>query len=365
MNWQIAIGALLALGGLANILNDFGAFLFNTAIGAALLYWGVKKKGITPKAKSLNNSSVLPVPAHKVNIPDHYVVFDIETTGLSRQNDRIIEIAANEYLHGALVREFHSYVNPGIRIPNAITRLTGIRNTDVLNAPTIQEVKKDILSFFGNAVLVGHNINVFDIPFLQAQLNCAIANKRIDTLHLAKNVFPGLPSYKLSVLDQILELGGVQHHRASRDIIVNNALLFACATPQRYQHRTSDPSVLNNLVIEQRNLYPSIDIHSFTPTDPEAIPNTSLTGKNIVFSGELNMLREEAYQIAVDAGAILKGCVSKQVDYLVLGVVDPRFLDEDGMSSKERTALKLIRSGEGKVKIIHESEFLSLASPLK
>lgn len=294
-------------------------------------------------------------------IPARYIVFDIETTGLSRQNDRIIEIAANEYTNGKISNQFHVYVNPGRHIPASVSRLTGIRDCDVCDAPTIDAVKRDVLRFIGSEILVGHNINAFDIPFLEAQLGCTIRNKRIDTLPLARESFPGLPNYKLFTLDQVLELGGLEHHRAGNDIEVNNALLVACSTPRKYKKRISDPNVINCIVTEERHFpYQRIDIHSIVPSDPTSCPNTMLTGENIVFSGEFSILPEEMYQIAVDAGAALKSQVSKNVDYLVLGIVDDRFLDENGMSNKQRTAVKLNSEGCN-IKVIDEKTFMELA----
>lgn len=315
------------------------------------------------KKSPVDASHAAPPPdtsSKRFTIPNRYVVFDIETTGFSRSDDRIIEVAANEYVNGILTNQFQSYINPGRHIPNAITRLTGISDNDVAEAPTIDQAKADILSFFGSTTLVGHNINTFDIPFLEAQLKCHFKNERIDTLPLARNAFPGLPNYKLFTLDQVLELGGVEHHRAANDITVNNALLIACSSPQKYKHRIANPDVLNSIIIEERpSLYPTIDIHSITPTDPANIPNTPITGHGIAFSGEFSRLPEEMYQIAVDAGGILKNQVSKKVDYLVLGLVDERFLDENGMSNKQRTATKLSAEGHN-IKIISESEFMEL-----
>lgn len=295
------------------------------------------------------------------SIPNCYVVFDIETTGFSRHDDRIIEIAANEYTNGHLTNHFHAYVNPGRHIPNLITRLTGIKDSTVSNAPTILQVKHDLLRFFGTKPLVGHNISTFDIPFLEVQFGCEIRNRTIDTLHLARESFPGLPNYKLVTLDYVLGLGGGEHHRAETDIAVNNALFHACANPKTYKKRIKDPAILNSIPIDTKAaLHEKIDIHSIVPTDPEQIPHTALTGHGIVFSGEFSNLPEEMYQIAVDAGAILKTSVSRKVTYLVQGYVEPRYLDENGMSSKQRTAIKL--QGEGHcVKIITEKEFLELA----
>lgn len=160
-----------------------------------------------------------------------------------------------------------------------------------------------------------------------------------------------------------MELGGLDHHRAENDIAVNNNLFIACASPKKYKKRITDPQVLNSIVEEDRSSpYPKIDIHAIVPTNPDSCPNTALTGKGIAFSGEFSILPEEMYQIAVDAGAIIKTQVSRKVDYLVLGLVVERFLDENGMSSKQRTAKKLKAEGHN-VKIIDESQFMALAAP--
>ena len=291
-----------------------------------------------------------------------YIVLDIETTGFSRQNDRIIEIAADKYCNGKIIEQYHTYVNPGIPVYPHITQLTGITNAMLNDAPMIQLVKKDFMSFIGSNTLVGHNIISFDIPFIREQLGTEIRNDVVDTLRMAKEVFPGLPSYKLSFLDKALHLGGLEHHRASNDIIITNALYVACKNPQPYMKYFRDKKTISQIPIEPRRKgYAQIDIHSIVPTDPNAIPNTALTGKCIVFSGVFSMPIESAMQIAVDAGAILKSSVSRKVQFLVVGMHRPEFLDENGMTSKQRTATKLNAEGKADIRIIDEIEFQKLA----
>lgn len=106
--------------------------------------------------------------------------------------------------------------------------------------------------------------------------------------------------------------------------------------------------------------YSDIDIKSIQPTNPEAIPNTPLTGKNIVFSGIFSLPLDQMMQKAVDAGAVLKSRVTKNVNYLVVGEQKEEFLDEKGLSSKEATAMKLMKQGEADIKIINEDTFLEL-----
>lgn len=312
----------------------------------------------TPPAPVINNHKT---PAHNSNPPSYYIVFDIETTGLSRTDDRIIEIAASKYLGGNLVDQYHTYVNPGFLIYPHISKLTGITNSVLEDAPTIEQVQDDFLSFIGSSKLIGHNIISFDIPFLCTQMGIEIHNRTIDTLKLAKSVFPGLPSYKLSYLDQALHLGGTVHHRAQNDVDVTHQLYLACKKPEAYQNILADKDALARISIEPRRKgYGQIDIHSVMPTAPNADPHTPLTGKCIVFSGVFSMPIDSAMQIAVDAGAILKSHVSRKVHYLVLGEHDWRFKDENGMTSKERTARKLIAEGHN-IQIVDEKEFLQLA----
>lgn len=115
----------------------------------------------------------------------------------------------------------------------------------------------------------------------------------------------------------------------------------------------------------KRRGYQDIDIHSIHPTDPDAHPNTPLTGKDIVFCGYFDRPIDEMMQLAVDAGAILKSRVSKNTKYLVVGNQNPDFLDEDGKSSKEQTAAKLIEEGKANIQIISEYTFLKLVEQIE
>lgn len=383
MNWQIIVGIFFLIGGVGILSKDFIAFLFGIIIGAILLTFGVRRKNrktkhqsdssqntpnhsisipVSDKSTFLNGTTLRCSSKSSKSIPPSYIVLDIETTGFSRSNDRIIEIAANKYINGNLVNQFHTYVNPGISIPLFITQLTGIRNSDVENAPAIQDLNDSLISFLGSIPIVGHNIIRFDIPLLQEQTHYKFNNKIFDTLELSKKAFPGLPSYKLSFLDQALHLGGSDHHRAGNDILITNALFLACVEPEKYQPFLDDKDALSKIQIEpRRTYYHSIDIHSILPTDPSAHTNTPLTGKNVVFSGHFSIPLDEIMQIAVDAGATLKSSVSRKVHYLVVGEQDLRFADENGMTSKSRTATKLIQQEGIDIRIIDEETFLELA----
>ena len=156
-------------------------------------------------------------------------------------------------------------------------------------------------------------------------------------------------------------MGALEHHRAENDILITNALFLACAEPKKYQAFLADKEAISKIKIEPaRSCYHSIDIHSILPSNPNAQPNTPLTGKNIVFSGYFSIPLGKMMQLAVDAGATLKSSVSKKVNYLVVGEQDPRFADENGMTSKQRTATRLVEKGEADIQIINEKAFLEM-----
>ena len=100
---------------------------------------------------------------------DDFVVLDLETTGLDPVSDQIIEIAAIRFRDGEESDRFESLVNPGIPIPDFITKLTGISDKDVEHAPALDSVFENCLRFIGNSPLIGHQIN-FDAAFIEYNL---------------------------------------------------------------------------------------------------------------------------------------------------------------------------------------------------
>ena len=162
-----------------------------------------------------------PVVYHSAgqSLDDEYVVFDIETTGLHAERDRITEIGAVKVKAGEIVEEFSSFVNPGIPIPEAITKLTGITDAMVEDAPGIEDVLPLFLSFVGEGVLVAHNAS-FDTGFIRAnarRLNMNVENTVLDTLQLSRHLFPELSRHKLNLVAKHLGVELLNHHRAVDD----------------------------------------------------------------------------------------------------------------------------------------------------
>jgi DNA polymerase-3 subunit alpha (Gram-positive type) len=155
------------------------------------------------------------------------VVFDIETTGLSSLRDEITEIGAVIIQNGQELGRFQTYVNPGRPIPREITRLTGISDSDVKDAPSVREAVNDFLKFAGGRPLAAHNAE-FDMGFIyEACLRHGIdfEPSYLDTLALARALLPELKSHKLNLVAAHLGLPEFNHHRASDDAVTAGLIL--------------------------------------------------------------------------------------------------------------------------------------------
>lgn len=150
-----------------------------------------------------------------------YVVFDLETTGLSSKSE-IIEIAAVKVHNDEIIDKFESLVKPIEPIPYSATNVNNITNEMVLNAPSIEEVMPSFLDFIGTYILVGHNINSFDMRILSSAAystyGIKIDNETIDTLNLAKHCL-SLSNYTLGDLCKYFSITNHDAHRALSDVI--------------------------------------------------------------------------------------------------------------------------------------------------
>lgn len=154
-----------------------------------------------------------------------YVVFDLETTGLSPETDEIIEISGIRVRGGKAEEEFSTLVNPGRPIPYAASRINGITDSMVRDAPALEDALERFLAFAGEDILVGHNIHTFDMLFLYngaaRALKRAVPNDYVDTLYLARNCLPGLYRYRLTDLAAHFGIDTQGAHRALKDCAMN------------------------------------------------------------------------------------------------------------------------------------------------
>ena len=150
---------------------------------------------------------------------DPYVVFDIETTGFSPLNNKIIEIGAVKVEHGVITDRFSTFVNPDVPIPFRIEQLTGINDSMVIDSPKIDVVLPQFLEFCQGAALVAHNAS-FDISFIShnaEELELEFDPTVLDTVALARILLPQLNRYKLDTVAKALNISLENHHRAVDD----------------------------------------------------------------------------------------------------------------------------------------------------
>ncbi|MCH4824769.1 MAG: 3'-5' exonuclease [Planococcus sp. (in: firmicutes)] len=159
---------------------------------------------------------------------ENYVVLDFETTGLRPGNDKIIQIGAVKYMNHEREETMYLMVNPQCPISNTITRITGITNKDVENAPVIEEIAHDLITFIGDLPIIAHNAP-FDMGFLYALEDITPIPEYtvIDTVKLARKAITQTPNHKLTTLTAFLKL---EHdaHDALGDCLATAAIYQYC-----------------------------------------------------------------------------------------------------------------------------------------
>ncbi len=289
-----------------------------------------------------------------------YVIIDTETTGLDPHSDKIIQLSAILYNpEGYPVESFNTYINPGIPIPPSASRINGITDDMVCNAPTIEEVQESFVAFCRNLLLVGYNVP-FDLRFLAAAFPSHFDEREyVDLLSICRSCLPA-PDYKLETVasllgyapergfhDSLADCEAVAAVLHELDLPIDEYINSFCAKNSRCTKRRSPRrSSSSSQYISAKDFVPA-------STGP-------LLGKTIVFTGSLKIPRHEAAQMAADCGAVVKGTVSKKTDYLVVGEQDLALVGDDGMSTKEEKAYALNASGAADICIIREAEFLRL-----
>ncbi|MBQ5998659.1 MAG: 3'-5' exonuclease [Treponema sp.] len=152
-----------------------------------------------------------------------FVAFDTETTGLSPDTNRVIEIGAVKFNSNGILGSYNNLVNPNQPIPPEITALTSITERMIQNERKIFQILPEFLDFIKDSIIIGHNIQ-FDIRFLNAE--CLrngfppIKNDAIDTLMFSRWAFPELKRYKQTYMAEYLNLDIKEAHRAYDDAFV-------------------------------------------------------------------------------------------------------------------------------------------------
>lgn len=263
-----------------------------------------------------------------------FVVFDIETTGLSPNRSEIIQLSAIKVKKDEVVDRFDSYVHPTESIPTSIVYLTGISDETVKDAPSVKTVINNFKLFFEGLPLVGHNIITFDLPFLIANGFDVSSIDALDTWRLARGKkFPiEMGNLKLPTLKRYFGIQNTSHNS-----------LADCETNVIVYRKLRDDD-LQPVTLEKASV------------------SQSLSGLRFSITGEFMGIPREDIADAIRAhGGRVTGSVSKATDYLVDGKQIASTLTDGSHSKKEIDAAKIQAVG-GKIKVISLSDLKSMLS---
>lgn len=198
---------------------------FNAAKGKIKILYGVEAYFMD------DGETIVFNPTDQLLTDIEWVIFDVETTGFNPAEEEIIEIGAVKVKGGQIIDRFSKFVNPRRPIPAKIIELTGIENSDVADAPTIEEVIPEFITFFQGTVLAAHNAT-FDLRFLQMALRKTGHIEEVpvinilDTLNLSRALLSELKNHKLNTLAEHFQISLVNHHRACDDAAATGEILL-------------------------------------------------------------------------------------------------------------------------------------------
>lgn len=151
---------------------------------------------------------------------DYPVVFvDIETTGGSHRNSRVLEVAAIRFENGEITKEFSTLINPETYIPSSITQLTGIREADIVDAPLFADIADELNDILDGAVFIAHNVR-FDYSFLKQEfslIGVRFFSKLLCTVRLSRALYADQKGHSLAKLIERHEIPVLDRHRALAD----------------------------------------------------------------------------------------------------------------------------------------------------
>jgi len=199
-----ASAAAAALDGKIKVIYGVEGYFVNDVDGTRAVY------GLDEKQRRSKETG---------DFSDEFVVFDIETTGLSAIDDKIFEIGAVLVINGKEQDRFHTFADPEMPLPNEITKLTGRQDSDLVGAPSQRAAIEAFLDFVGERFVVAHNA-IFDVGFIYEsclRLGIKYTPRYIDTLALARFILPQLSNHRLDSLASHYEYKGFSHHKGDED----------------------------------------------------------------------------------------------------------------------------------------------------
>ena len=193
---------------------------------------------------------------------DEYVIFDLETTGLNREYNKIIEIGAVKVKNGKIIDRFSTFINPHEKLSEDIIKLTNITDDMLLDAPEESEILPKFFEFFGDSVLVAHNAK-FDMGFIKKwaeRNNTTVESTVLDTVGLSRTIFPEMTKHTLNVLAKKLHISLENHHRAVDDAEATANIFIKFIEILKNEYNVDTLDEVNELArnnIEVKKLRPS------------------------------------------------------------------------------------------------------------
>lgn len=243
-------------------------------------------------------------------LPSDFVLFDLETTSKYPTMAEILEIAAVKVRNNVIVEEFESLVNPDIEIPTEATAINGITNEMVSDAPKLTEVLNKFYDFIKDEILIGHNINTFDLNVISAKyseiMNIHLDNDFLDTLQLSRRLIDQneCGNFKLNSLCNYLNIDIKPNHRAMQDVKSNFELY---------------------LKLKEINYLPEEKVKSIIKSKKRLAPseincNEDISNKRICITGEFACSdRKQLKERLTQLGAKVTAAVSPKTDFLLIG----------------------------------------------
>lgn len=297
-----------------------------------------------------------------ISFPSDYVIIDIETTGLSPLWDKIIEVSALKCHDGTIISVFSSLINIHSPLDEFISALTGITDNMLRDAPELNTVLSEFISFIGNSVLVGHNVS-FDINFLYDSIlenkNEYLSNDYIDTMRISRKLHPDQSHHRLIDLCNTYKVDNTGAHRSLNDCIMTQKI-YELMKEEILSNYDSFDSFASLFIRKRKHPQYHLTAKDISCTVDSIDTESPVYGKVFVFTGALEqMLRKDAMQIVVNLGGINGDNVTSKTNYLVLGNNDYCSSIKDGKSTKQKKAEKLKLSGQD-IEIIPENVFYDM-----
>lgn len=239
-----------------------------------------------------------------------YVIFDVETTGLSPdRGDRVIEVAAVKVENGEVVDQFESLINPHRSIPFEATQVNGISDEMVAGAPEAKDVVEKFLKFISGSCLVGHNVK-FDLKFMNSEISLSQSEDSssglelfaaeqvysdeeavssldnfevLDSLKMARGLISNLPSYALAVVANHFDIQEEQIHRALSDVLITHKVFIELLNIAEARNLTQF-SIVHNLFGAQKIKKPN----KKEKLEKISSAITSQNSLNLLYSGAQN-----------------------------------------------------------------------------